>query len=308
MDVRQLEYFLELSKQEHMSSTAACLGISQPALSKSIANLEKELGTRLFDRHGNHISLNDSGRMFAHYAERSLNELQNGIHQLRQAQYDTFGVIRIVCHAFPDAITDCILAYTELNPKIRIDIGETESAGNLRVEEADFLLSAQDESALLSRDGKVWYPQILFKESRYVLISPRCRTYPEEITSVSMEELRDDYFVDMRDLSYFYTDITYKLAHAAGFFPKVFCSTEDFITKMHFVDAGRAICILPGCCLRMARRISPDVRIFEIANFDTERTLYLLRQKKTQMSEAALDFWDFVADYYAHPEEHPVSY
>ena len=45
------------------------VNISQPALSKSIHNLENELGVKLFDRIGNRIHLNQLEKEFADYAE-----------------------------------------------------------------------------------------------------------------------------------------------------------------------------------------------------------------------------------------------
>lgn len=300
MDIKQLEYFLVLCEQEHISSSAAFIGISQPALSKSIANLEKEVGTKLFDRRGNAIKLNDYGRNFAVYAKKALNNLQNGLRIVKQAQYDTCGEIRIVCHAFADSITDCILSYTELNPKIKITLGQSKDKDEDLSERIDFVLGTQNEAIMLSKNEQVWYSQPLFKEQHCIFMSSKYHSYPEDVVELSMEDLKDDFFIVMPDVTIFYSDITYKLCQAAGFSPKIFCSTEDFITKMRFVDAGKAICILPECCLRVARRLSPDIRMFSIKNYNTSRQIYLMRRKESLMSEAALDFWNFVQDYFTH--------
>jgi len=61
---KQLEYAIELSKSLNFSTTAEKLKISQPALSKHISNLEKELGTILFDRRKNPIELTAAGEYF----------------------------------------------------------------------------------------------------------------------------------------------------------------------------------------------------------------------------------------------------
>ncbi len=299
MEIKQLEYFLALCEQEHISSTAAFLGISQPALSKSISNLEKEIGTKLFDRHKNHIRLNDYGRTFEVYAKNCLLELRNGVRQIHQSQYDICGEIQIVCYAFVDSITDCILAYCELNPKIKINLLQSNTTNN----QCDFKLTTQCDPALLSKSERAWHPYPLFDENYGILVSPEHPLYSEDLKEVDMSDLSQNRFVVMPDISFYYTDITYKLCRAAGFFPKVACITDDFLTKMRFVDSGKAISILPQCCLPMAKKLSPDVRFLKIKNLDTQRTVYLLRQKESMMSEAVQDFWAFVQDYYGRTKQ-----
>ena len=298
MDIKQLGYFLALCQQEHISSTADLLGITQPALSKSLASLEKELGIQLFDRHGNSIRLNDYGRDYAAYAQQALRALENGASILRNSRYDTCGEIRIVCHAFADCLSDCVLAYTDLNPKIKISVGQSAEKDGKLADHADFVLAPHTDSLLLDRRQRTWVAQKLFTEQHQILISPRYRVYPSKITALSIEELREDRFVEMPAVTLFYKDITHQLCHAAGFSPRIFCSTEDFLTKMRFVDAGKAICILPESNLRIARKLSPDIQTFSIRNMDTSRTLYLLGKPASQQSEAAADFWAFAQDFY----------
>ena len=64
MEIQQLQYFKTLAKLEHMTRAAEVLMISQPALSKSISNIEKDLGVPLFNREGRSIYLNRFGEQF----------------------------------------------------------------------------------------------------------------------------------------------------------------------------------------------------------------------------------------------------
>ena len=64
MTLNQLYYFMEVSKQSNITKAAQSLNISQPSLTVSIKNLEKELGVSLFHRIRNHIELTSQGRHF----------------------------------------------------------------------------------------------------------------------------------------------------------------------------------------------------------------------------------------------------
>ncbi|EOH90893.1 LysR family transcriptional regulator [Enterococcus pallens] len=78
MNIQQLHYFLHLAETQNMQQTAEDLFVSQPALSKAITNLEKELEVKLFDRIGRRLQLNKYGELFQKRAYRSLNELEVG--------------------------------------------------------------------------------------------------------------------------------------------------------------------------------------------------------------------------------------
>ena len=64
MEMLQLKYFVTVARLEHMTKAAEELHIAQPALSKTIARLEEDLGAPLFERQGRQIRLNPYGKAF----------------------------------------------------------------------------------------------------------------------------------------------------------------------------------------------------------------------------------------------------
>lgn len=60
--LRQLEVFVAIGRQESVSRAAEALSLSQSATSMALAELEKQFNTRLFDRHGKRLQLNERGR------------------------------------------------------------------------------------------------------------------------------------------------------------------------------------------------------------------------------------------------------
>ena len=84
MHLRQLEYFYVLAKMEHYTKASEKLYITQPSLSHAISELEKELGTQLFERVGRNIHLNKYGRSFFPHVEKALDELKIGEKELLQ--------------------------------------------------------------------------------------------------------------------------------------------------------------------------------------------------------------------------------
>ncbi|MGH2502488.1 MAG: LysR family transcriptional regulator, partial [Ktedonobacterales bacterium] len=72
MTLDQLETFIVVSRARSFSRAATLLDLAQPTLSGRIATLERELGARLFLRHGHALELTESGRALLPYAERML--------------------------------------------------------------------------------------------------------------------------------------------------------------------------------------------------------------------------------------------
>ena len=76
MNSRQLLHFRIIAKEENLQRAAEVLYVSPPALSKTIAELEDELGCKLFNRLGKKITLNENGRKLLQYAEEQYNLIE----------------------------------------------------------------------------------------------------------------------------------------------------------------------------------------------------------------------------------------
>ena len=61
MEIRTLEYFLAVAREENMTEAANTLHITQPTLSRQIADLEQELGKQLFIRTNRNTKLTEEG-------------------------------------------------------------------------------------------------------------------------------------------------------------------------------------------------------------------------------------------------------
>jgi DNA-binding transcriptional LysR family regulator len=72
IEVRQLRYFVTVAECEHFGQAAAALHIVQPAVSKQVARLERELGLTLFDRSRRRARLTPDGQAFLVHARRAL--------------------------------------------------------------------------------------------------------------------------------------------------------------------------------------------------------------------------------------------
>lgn len=65
----KLKVFLTVAEERSFTKAASALGITQPAVSQNIAELEKTLGVKLFDRLRSEVALTSEGRTFVPYAE-----------------------------------------------------------------------------------------------------------------------------------------------------------------------------------------------------------------------------------------------
>lgn len=84
MDLNQIRYFQTIAEEGSFTKAAQKLYLSQPALSKSMARLEDELGVKLFTRMGTRMELNAFGRLFLSQMDTATRQIADGIQCVRE--------------------------------------------------------------------------------------------------------------------------------------------------------------------------------------------------------------------------------
>jgi DNA-binding transcriptional LysR family regulator len=126
MELRQLEYFVAVARTGTYLAAAASLSVAQPALWRQVKDLERELGTPLFERVGRRVRLTRDGDTLAELAATVL----AGATRLRDTASDLrtgrTGAITIACAAphLREFLAPVIAAMRTDHPDVRIDVVE----------------------------------------------------------------------------------------------------------------------------------------------------------------------------------------
>ena len=95
MELRQLEYFLEVCNTRSFTKASENLRVTQPSITKSIQNLEYELGVSLFDRGLKPIGLTEAGELLRRRLRPILHELQEAMQEISDLSSNKREIVRI---------------------------------------------------------------------------------------------------------------------------------------------------------------------------------------------------------------------
>jgi DNA-binding transcriptional LysR family regulator len=120
MELRVLNYFLAIAREENITRAAQQLHVTQPTLSRQIAQLEEELGVKLFVRSNHNIILTEDGMLLKRRAQELLALADKTKQDFLHKKENLEGVISIGCGEYQSThyLTDCIAAFKEMYPRV----------------------------------------------------------------------------------------------------------------------------------------------------------------------------------------------
>jgi LysR family transcriptional regulator, regulator for genes of the gallate degradation pathway len=174
---RQVRAFVALTEQHHMPSVAESLGITQPAVSIAVRQMEDSIGMALFERTARGMIPTPAGTALALRLKRALAEIRNAVADIASLRGTTQGTVTVGSlplgrtRLLPESIAGVVAKY----PGLRVATMEGSFevlAASLRAGDLDFILGAlrpaeyasdlqveplaNDELAVVSRRGHPW--------------------------------------------------------------------------------------------------------------------------------------------------------
>lgn len=133
MELRVLNYFLAIAREENFTKAAQQLHVTQPTLSRQIAQLEKELGVELFVRSSHNIILTEDGMILKRRAQEILALADKTKRDFLHRDKHLEGTISIGSGEFLSTryLTDCIAEFRKKHPLVRYEF-YSGNAGNIR--------------------------------------------------------------------------------------------------------------------------------------------------------------------------------
>jgi DNA-binding transcriptional LysR family regulator len=129
LELRHLRYFVSVAEELHFRKAAEKLHIVQPALSKQISSLEKELGVLLLERDRRHVTLTEAGRVFLEEALEVLAQADGAVSRARAVSRGEVGRLNIgfIQPALADLLPRSLRVFRQHYPGVLLTIGEATS-------------------------------------------------------------------------------------------------------------------------------------------------------------------------------------
>jgi LysR family transcriptional activator of glutamate synthase operon len=294
MEIRQLKYFIEVAKQEHISLAAENLHIAQSAVSRQIGNLEVELGVQLLEREGRNIKLTHIGRLFAEQAEIAIKAIENAKQLIDEYVNPEQGTIRI---GFPSSLASNTLpkilsSFKKVHPDIHFHLRQGSYAfltEGVKKREIDLAFIGP----VPTHDPDV-QSDIFFNE-RFVALLPETHPLAAQKT-VSLNQFATETFVFFPK-GFVLRKIVEEACLKVGFHPDILCEGEDLDAIKGLVSAGIGITLLPELFLN--ENLPGNTVKVMINEPDVRRTVGMITPKHRDLSPSEKLFYEFVKRYFS---------
>jgi len=252
MELRQLRSFVAVAEELHFGHAAHRLRIAQPALSRQIQALEKDLLVQLLFRNRRRVQITPAGQVFLDRARLILARADEATLAAQRAGSGMSGTLNLgfVGSATYDVLPGVLREFLQAAPHVDLTLSEmtvhaqTEALTEKRIDIGLLRLPAKTEGLVF---------RTIAREPLYVALPSSHRL--AELPALRLAALAGEPFVLYPDYPRpSWTEFVIGLCQQAGFHPTVVQRTVEIQTTLSLVAAGIGVSIVPKCIGNLQRK------------------------------------------------------
>jgi len=282
MTLNQLRYFVTVAEALHFGRAAAKLRISQPALSRQISQLERDLKVKLLVRTKRKVVVTDSGNAFFSGALETIRQADKSVLVAQRAERGESGKIRISTVGslpFSRMLPSLLNEFRTLYPDVELYLKEARTKEQLqKIQEEEIDVGFARLPIRTLADGLAIQP--ILTEEIYVALR-------KDHALASKKEIKLKDLANERFIMYPYEigglhDWVMKTCNTAGFDPHITQEASSVPIAMALAAAGLGIALVPQCAKNMH---TPGVvyKTLSATQASTEIALIYRRQDRSKV-------------------------
>jgi len=287
MDIRQLQYFVEVVRSNGFTKAAERMHIAQPAISMAMKKLEEELDLVLFNRLERKISLTAEGEILLRHAEKILEDVKSTESEMEELRGLTKGEVRVgippmmSAYFFPQIIRDFSNRYPDLHLTIS---GE----GATRIQK--MIIQGELDMGVIAGES---FPDTLdvrkFVREEVIICAPKDHPLAKK-GSLTLHEFATQQLIFYKE-GYYLRELVLDVLKGVGLSPNIKFETNLFSLVKSLIREGMGISVF----LRMVVAEDDDLAAI---SFDPPLYLDLLIawKKHGYLSRANRAFVDFLLE------------
>ncbi|MGH7710510.1 MAG: LysR substrate-binding domain-containing protein [Gemmatimonadaceae bacterium] len=272
MELRHLRYFVAVAEELHFGRAAERLHIAQPPLSRQVRDLERELGTQLFDRVARGVVLTAAGRAFLPQARLTLAQAERAQRTAQRAALGEIGRLRVgfVEAATYSGILPHVLGFFRMHlPLIGLSLFEMDSA-----QQEEALRETRIDLGIIQSppaDAARWLRVEKVHTDALVAAVPESHRLAVRAKLVLGDLAADPFVLFPRTADPALYDEIVASCRSAGFSPPVVQEAAGWLTLAGLVGAGVGVAFVPrslsnitrpGVVYRPVRDLSVETKLF----------------------------------------------
>lgn len=241
MELDTIRAFLAVADGSTVTETAEQVHRTQPAVSRALARLEREVGTPLFQRVGRGLVLTPAGRELAVHARESVESYERGVRSVQDITAPDGGFVPFAfLHTLGTwLVPELVREFRAKRPQVRFDLRQHGDEGLI----GDLLGGAVDLAITGDR------PQLAQLESRRLFLEPLRLVVPPDHRlahrrTARLEDVADEHFIVLKP-GFSLRAVTEDLCAEVGFAPRIGFEGEEVETLRGLVSAGLGVALLP---------------------------------------------------------------